>query len=432
LKTLIYLIIWLAAIIGAIFLLHYQLAAYGPGQVTVSLGHWELEATLFFVGTALLVSFVVLYIVIRLFLGIIRLPRFIKRRSQEQRALISQQALVAGLIESAEGNWETAEQYLIRHAANSGTPLIHYLTAARAAQSRGAHDERDSYLSKAHELMPEAELAIGLTRAELQLSNQQFDEALASLTHLNKIAPSHAKVLKMMHQAYAQMEDWDGVTKLLPQMHKNKVLMEAEIKLLETETFSSLLKRKSEARSAEIMRNAWLDVPEHIRAMPGIQQIYIAAMIEAGSGAEVEPLLRKALEKDWNETLLVLYGHINLPDPQKQLQQIQEWLSKKSDSAVLLRILGKLALRTGDNTSARSHLEKSLSIEPSVEAYQLTGDLLLKLGKAALASQYFRNGLLFASGGIVEQILEPLEERELETMNLSRAEENRTEETPES
>jgi HemY protein len=409
-KTLIYLFIWLVAIIGAVILLHYQAAAYGPGQVTVSLGHWEIEATLFFVGAVLLFGFIFLYMAIRLSIGIFHLPRFLKRRSQEQRALISQQALVAGLIESAEGNWETAEQYLIRHAANSGTPLIHYLTAARAAQSRGAHSERDSYLSKAHELMPEAELAIGLTKAELQLSNQQFDEALASLTHLNKIAPSHAKVLKMMHQAYAQMEDWDGVTRLLPQMHKNKVLMEAEIKLLETETFSALLKRKSESRSAEIMRNTWLDVPEHIRVVPGIQQIYIAAMIEAGSGAEVEPMLRKALEKDWNETLLVLYGCINLPDMQKQQQQVQAWLSKKGESAVLLRVLGRLALRSGDNAAARGYLEKSLGLEPSVEAYQLTGDLLLNLGNAPLASQYFRNGLLFASGGVVEQIIEPLED----------------------
>ncbi|QFY44693.1 heme biosynthesis protein HemY [Candidatus Methylospira mobilis] len=409
-KTLIYLFIWLVAIIGTVILLHFQAAAYGPGQVTVSLGHWEIEATLFFVGAVLLIGFIFLYIAIRLSIGIFHLPRFLKRRSQEQRALISQQALVAGLIESAEGNWETAEQYLIRHAANSGTPLIHYLTAARAAQSRGAHSERDSYLSKAHELMPEAELAIGLTKAELQLSNQQFDEALASLTHLNKIAPSHAKVLKMMHQAYAQMEDWDGVTKLLPQMHKNKVLMEAEIKLLETETFSALLKRKSEAHSAETMRNTWLDVPEHIRAVPGIQQIYIAAMIEAGSGAEVEPMLRKALDKEWSETLLVLYGHINLPDPQKQQQQVLAWLSKKGESAVLLRVLGKLALRTGDNVAARNYLEKSLGLEPSVEVYQLTGDLLLKLGNALLACQYFRNGLLFASGGVVEQIIEPLED----------------------
>jgi HemY protein len=426
LKTLIYLIIWLVAVIGAIFLLHYQIAAYGPGQVTVSLGHWELEATLVFACTVLLVGFILLYIAIRLFIGILHLPRFIKRRSQEQRALISQQALVAGLIESAEGNWEAAEQYLIRHAANSGTPLIHYLTAARAAQSRGAHHERDNYLSKAHELMPEAELAIGLTRAELQLSNRQFDEALASLTHLNKIAPAHATVLKMMHQAYAQMEDWDGVTKLLPHMHKNKVLMEAEIKLLETETFSALLKRKSETRSAETMRNVWLDVPEHIRIAPGIQQIYIAAMIEAGSGAEVEPLLRLALEKDWSETLLVLYGHISLPDPQKQLQQAQAWLSKKGESAVLLRVLGKLALRTGDNTAARLYLEKSLSMEPSVEAYQLAGDLLLKQGGVILASQYFRNGLMFASGGVVEQIMEPLEN----PINaIAIAEENETEET---
>ena len=421
-KTIIYLLIALIVAVGAAFLIHDQLIAHrDPGYVIIGIGQWSLESSLFVMGFALIIAFVLFYILLRLFIHAVRLPKMLKRRGGELRSKRSQEALIAGLLESAEGNWEKAEKQLIRHAANSGVPLINYLTAARAAQSRGAYEQRDEYLKLAHESMPEAELAIGLTRAELQLSNQQFEEALESLTHLNRIAPSHATVLKMMHQAYAQAEDWEGVRRLIPALHTNKVMMEAEIMLLETETFSALLKQKSETRDADALRELWAHIPEHIRALSGIQQLYFAAMIEAGAGAEIERMLRQALAKEWSETLLVLYGCIQLPQADEQLELAESWLTSHPQDPVLLRVLGKLALRAQQQDKAQEYLQASLGIEPSVEAYQLMGDLLLQQNDSVHACHYFRNGLLFASNEVVAQIEQNPSGEEMEPLALGAA-----------
>ncbi len=404
-KSLVILLIALLIAVGAAFFIHEQLVAQGdPGYVIIGIGHWSIETSLFLMAMLILLAFLTFYLTIRLVIGTLRLPKAIQRRGSEQRSRQSQEALIAGLIESAEGNWEKAEKHLIRHAANSGVPLINYLTAAHAAHSRGAVDLRDEYLNLAHESTPEAELAIGLTRAELQMSNQQFTEALETLTHLNQIAPSHAKVLKLMHQAYAQAEDWEGLTRLIPQLHQNKVLMEAEIKLLEAETFSAMLKQRSESRKPGALREVWQHVPDHIKAMVGIQELYFAAMIEAGAGDEIEPVLRQTLSKQWNDTLLVLYGCIQLPDAAQQLEMAEAWLAKHAQDAVLLRVLGKLALAAGEPEKAREYLESSLGIESSVEAFRMMGDLLLRQDDAVNACQYFRNGLLFASNEVVAQI----------------------------
>lgn len=406
-KALILLVAVTTLLAGAAFFLHRQLVAQGdPGYVVVGIGHWSIESSLFVTGAALFIAFVLFYLLIRLIANTFRLPRIIKQRVQAKRGRLSQEALIAGMLESAEGNWENAERHLIRHAANSGVPLINYLTAARAAHSRGAVDQRDEYLRMAHESMPDAELAIGLTKAELQLSNQQFDEALENLTQLELIAPSHAAVLKLKHQAYAQAEDWEGLSRIIPQLHTNKVMMEAEIKLLEADTYSALLKKRSDERDADSLRGLWEQhIPSHIRALTGLQQLYFAAMIEAGAGEEIEPSLRQALGKEWSATLLVLYGCITLPDAQRQLATAEEsWLTGHADDAVLQRVLGKLALRAGQADKAAQYLEASLGIEPSVEAFQLMGDLLLRQNNPALASQYFRNGLLFASNEAIAQI----------------------------
>lgn len=404
---------FLAALGAAFAALHYLATHGGSGYVIVGVGHWSVETSLLFASTVLAATFLLLYFAIRLAVTAWRLPKILKTRGHEQRSRRSQEALLTGLIESAEGNFETAEKHLIRHAANSGVPLINYLTAARAAQSRGALEQRDEYLRMAQETMPEAELAIGLTKAELQLSNQQFEEALENLTHLEKLAPSHATVLRLKHQALSRAEDWEGLSRLIPNLHANKVLLEAEIKLLEAETYSALIKQKAENRDAAALRNLWLeDVPEHIRKSIGIQQLYYAAMIEAGADAEVEPLVRQALGKEWSETLLVLYGCIHLSDAAQQLATAEGWLPSHANDAILLRVLGKLSLRAGELEKAKLYLKSSLSAEPSVEAYQLMGDVLLKQKDPATACQFFRNGLLFASNEVVALIEQNAEAEE--------------------
>ncbi|MDD5033981.1 MAG: heme biosynthesis HemY N-terminal domain-containing protein [Methylococcaceae bacterium] len=403
-RVLLVLIGLVAGLGAALLLLRYIASHNGSGYVIVGMGQWSLETSLLVASSALLLVFILLYAFIRLFITAVRLPTLLKQRGHELRNKRSQEALITGLIETAEGNWEKAEKQLIRHAANSGIPLINYLTAARAAHSRGAHEQRDEYLKLAHESMPEAELAIGLTKAELQLSDQQFEGALDGLIQLNKIAPGHAAVLKMMHQAYARIEDWEGLSRIIPKLHANKVMLEAEIKLLETETYSALIKKKAQTREAGPLRDLWLDVPEHIRALSGIQQLYFAAMIEAGAEAEVEPKVREAIGKEWSETLLVLYGCIKMPDVEQQLSVAESWLGAHSGDAVLLRLLGKLSLRAGRLEKAKAYLESSLKADLSVEAYQLLGDVLMKQNDPVNACQFFRNGLLFASNEVVAQI----------------------------
>lgn len=403
-RTFIYALIALSVVAGAAFFVRRQLIAGDAGYVIVGYDRWVLESSLLVMAVAVALAFILFYLLVRLASQAMSLPKILKKRGGELRSKRSQEALIAGLIESAEGNWEKAERSLIRHAADSGAPLINYLTAARAAHARGAVEQRDEYLKLARDTMPEAELAVGLTRAELQLSNKQFEAALESLTQLNKIAPSHAAVLRLTHQAYAQMEDWEGLRRLLPALHKNKVLMEAEIKLLETETYSALIRQKSEIRDVTALREIWATVPGYIRASTGIQSLYFAAMIEAGAGEEIEDELRRALGEEWDETLLVLYGCIQLSDREKQIRHAETWLGPHPRDAVLFRVLGKLAIRGKLWNKARDYLEKSLEVEPSVEAYQLLGDVLHQQNDFAAACHYYRNGLMFASSEVVAQI----------------------------
>lgn len=404
-KYLIYLLATFLVVVGAAFYLRdLVFTSENPGHVLIGYGNWQIETSLYFSLAALVIAFVVFYILIRLLLSTIRLPSILKKRSLAKRTAHSLEGLVGGLVDAAEGNWAQAEKSLIRNAASSGIPLMHYLTAAKAAQARGAFSKRDEYLQLANESTPGSELVVGLTEAELQLSNKQFDKALDSLKILKSIAPTHAAVLRLLHETYRQMEDWQAIRKLLPDLKKNRVLMEAQIKLLETEVYSELLKETAGTKDLQALKAAWDGVPSYIRSVSGMGAVYYAGMIRLDGGHDIEDELRKSLEKSWDETLVVLYGCIESGKPKKQLDRAESWVSQHPGDAILMRMLGKLCIRLKLLDKAKMYLQSSIDIEPSVDAYLCSGDLAAENGEPSQALQNYRKGLLLASDEVVKRI----------------------------
>jgi HemY protein len=404
-KNLMYFLGSLLCAVLVAFLLHSWLVKQNdPGYVLIGFGHWSLETSLTVFAVAQVIGFFFLYNFFRLMGVLIRMPNQFAKRRRNIRFNRSQEALVAGLFDAADGNWERAEKVLIKHAAHSGAPLLHYLTAARAAQSRGALDKRDEYLQKASEQSSDTNMTVGLTQAELHLSEKQFEQALETLGKLHEINPGHARVLKMMHQAYQHLGDWEGLSKILPSLQQHKVLMETEVKLLETETFSRLLKQTIAQGDRQAIQTCWEGTPEHIKALPGIANIYFAAMIAAGVGASVESAMLKQLGRHWDDTLLVLVSNIEAEDKAKQLQSVEQWLAVYPSNAVLLRVLGKLALKAEQMEKAEQYLLKSLNTEASVATYQLLGELLFTKGDKDQACDYFKRGMELASAELISGV----------------------------
>jgi HemY protein len=404
-RNLLYFLGSLGLAIAVAFAANHWLGGFdNPGYVLIGIGEWSLETTLIVFVVSLIIGFFVFYFIFRSLGWLLRLPGKIKSRGQNVKFNRSQEALIAGLVDSAEGNFEKAEKILIKHASHSGAPLLHYLTAAKAAQSRGAFDKRDEYLQQAADQSPGSDVAIGLTQAELHLSGKQFDEAVATLTRLHSIDPSHASVLKLMHQAYQQIGDWEGIRKLIPALNNNKVLMEAEVKLLEAEAFSNLLKKTAETQNINDIEALWAEIPNHIKSLPGVAAIYFAAMIDVGADAKIEDELTRALAINWGDTLLMLFGAIKSVDPSRQLEIAEQWLAMHQNSALLLMVLGKLSLKCGDELKATSYLSNSIGVEPTVQAYQLLGEICSKRGDNEKATECYKQGLELASKAVVSGV----------------------------
>jgi len=235
------------------------LAQRDPGYVLISYGGWSMETSLSLLLAALAISFAVLYLVVRLLSGTWHMPLRLAYWQRQRRALRARRRTNRGLIALAEGNWSRAERDLSRAANNSDTPLINYLGAARAAQKQDAEDRRDQYLSQAYESMPDAELAVGLTQADVQLSQGQTEQALATLRHLRTIAPKHAHVLYLLKKLYEKLQSWDDLLDLLPELKRYHVLDPSELEALEHRIHRQRL--ATSANELETLKSCWNEIP---------------------------------------------------------------------------------------------------------------------------------------------------------------------------
>ena len=368
------------------------------GYVLLSFGNYTLEMSLALLLLLLAALFAALYFGIRLMVRTVHLPQDVRSWKQRRGSRLAQQAMTRGLLEMSEGNWQSAERRLVRFADRSETPLLNYLAAARAAQLQGAHDRRDSYIRLAHDAMPSADVAVSLTQAELQLADQQLEQALATLNHLRSVAPRHNYVLRLLRRLYEQLGDWEHLRELLPELRRRKVEDEADLQRLEIRTHHALLEHAFLADDPQRLAMAWADVPRGLREAPQLLSDYAGYLQETGQDMKAEQLLRDALRKQWDSGLVETYGLLETGEPGKQLSHMEKFLADHPDDPTLLLTLGRLSLRAQLWGKARGYLEACIGRNGPPQAYRELGQLLERMHEPDKAIDIYRRGLSGTGG----------------------------------
>ena len=364
-----------------------------PGFVLVKYGDYSVETSLAFGIIAVAITALLIHFMFRVLIGIWHLPGAVKRQSKGRRFNKSRRLLNQGLIDLAEGRFDQAESNLVKLVEFSESPLVHYLAAARAAQLQGKHDERDSYLKAAHEARPEAEMAIGVTQAELQLAHQQLEQSLATLTHLRGIAPRHNHVLRLLARVYFELEDWPSLVELLPEIRKKKLLKESILQNMEGRSYRGFLATAKNNQAA--LEKAWATIPKAAQTDAELILFYIKLSNRASSSSgSVEQLIIKSLDQKWDNRLVEAYGLFKSIDPSEQLKRTEKWLGDYAKNENLLLALGRICIRARLWGKAQSYLEASIGVKPMAASClvlaKLLGDQLHENDKA---SQYYQKGL---------------------------------------
>jgi len=364
----------------------------GPGYVLIAYRHWSIETSLWVALVLLIISFAILYFIFRTIGRTTRISKNIRRWKRMRRRRKSRQLTNIGLCQLAEGDWHPAEQTLTKAAQLAKSPLINYLGAARAAQAQQAYERRDEYLRKAHMTTKGSEIAVGLTQAQLQINNKQWEQALATLKHLNQTNPRHSYILNLLSVVYQQLQDWEQLQNLLPSLGKNKILSPNELEALEKEIYLALL-AEANNKSANDLIETWKSFPRHWHHNSALIRAYTKYLIMHGSDNIAVPLIENVLKKKWDAMLVETYSLARSQTPAKQLATAESWQKKYLREPELLLCLGRLSMREKFWGKARDYLEANIKLAPSTDAYKELGIVLEAVNEKEAALEAYKLAL---------------------------------------
>ena len=372
--------------------------AQDKGCVLVTYRHSSIETTLWVAIISLIFFFFIFYFIFRLFNHTICLAKNIKQWRKKRLYRRGHHLTIIGLCELAEGRWQRAEQTLTKSAKMIRRPLINYLAAAQAANAQKTYERRDNYLRLAHLTTKRSTIAVGLTQAQLQICNHQWEQALATLQRLDQEDSHHGYILKLLKQVYLKLQDWQKLRLLFPRLRKLKVELPNVLDALERETYTNLLTEAYQrSKQPFTLIKIWESLPYHFQKDVALIEPYTLYLITLGEADRAILLIEYVLKKQWNSGLVTTYG---LAQPVKEFQQLttaELWLKKYTKEPELFLCLGRLSLREKFLGKARDYLQRSIKLAPTPTAYQELGRVYDAQGQKNIALDCYRKALAFGN-----------------------------------
>ncbi len=362
------------------------------GYIYITFGNWSLETSLWvgIPGLLLLVCCIHALLAVRHY--ITSLPSRWHSWREYRRIRQAQAETRRGLIEFSEGHWQMAKKHLMNALPNAETPLLNYLTAARAAQELGENKLRDDCLRQAQQSMPEAKIAVELTQAQLQLANQQWEQARATLKHLQDLAPHHPYVLKLLMQLYEAIQDWDQLIALLPQLKRYQILEGIVFEQKQQHYMGQALRHLIKLDQDEKIQIFIKNIPKKLKYDGEISAMHAEYLLAHQQEKKAEIILHRSLQHEITDSCLRHYG--KLPPNVVNLSFIESLSHNLSHAASIQLCLGRLCCAQQLWGKARSHFEESIQRHPTAEAYAELGKLFEHIKQDSLACEAYKQGLM--------------------------------------
>ncbi len=367
-----------------------HLAKMDPGYVLLTRGHWSVELSLTVFLFLLFGVVLLLYWLVRISGGVVRSPKRFGVWRQRQGSNRRLQKAAKGLTELVEGNWAKAEQVLKNTTEDGPIPVLGHLAAAYAAQQQGQLENRDQYLAKADEADNAGSLAVGLTRARLQMNASQWHEALLTLQGLQRQQSRHPRVIEYLLEVYQSLGDWRVLLDLIATAKKLKVLPPENLETMKLQACEALLTAATADRESLIA--LWNTFDKSCQQQAALLALYAERLQQVNAGDVISALLRKTLKRQPDDKLLEVYGRLN-GDTTQQIGFLEGLLNNHPHNPALLQATAQLCLRDKLWGKARGYLESAIAEGADHSAYLELGDLYEQLGESGKASECFRKGL---------------------------------------
>ena len=99
------------------------------------------------------------------------------------------------------------------------------------------------------------------------------------------------------------------------------------------------------AQQLDALRREWKRMPSHLQKDPALRAQYAGYLAQLGDGEAALSLVRKDIERHWDDRLPAILEAIHNVAPERLLAMLEQWLGQRPDNAVLLLTAGRVCLR---------------------------------------------------------------------------------------
>lgn len=363
---------------------------YSPGYVVLVYPPWRAELSFITFLMLLIVMVTGGYMLARLALATLNLPRNIRERKAQREAERQNEHFTQAITAWLEGRFQETEKLAAKLKGEPQREMLARVLAARAAHAIRAFARRDAYLAEARS--SDAPLAALYTEAENRLENRDFPGALSAIEAGKVIAPTHTALARLELKVRSQLGQWDEVLKLTEQLAKTNAIDTATLELTRHAAHCENLKRRADSEKS--LADYWKRMPGEEKTIPRVALEAANAFTLSGNTGTAVSILENALGKHWDDTLATRYGQIIGAEPLKQIQQAEKWLAEHPRDGALLMALADLCAHEKLWGKAQSYAEASLAVAPNVDAHLALAAFKEQNGQTSEACGHLKQALV--------------------------------------
>lgn len=373
-----------------------MLAGANDGYVLVVLSPWRAQLSLNLAIVLVLLSFLAIYLLLRLISRTLDLPGRVGSLRSRRRLEKASRSMREALGALFEGRFnESIKHARVAYAAGGRSPVA-ALVAARAAHS--LHDEgryREWMQRAAGD--DEGRIAQLLTEAELAIAANRYEDAAAALEALRRREHRSTMALRMSLDVAKALGRWEQVPELVRQLIANRAMT--------AETARPLIRRAHLERMRALGDDAE-QLAAYWRALSkddlGDDELVVQALpllAAVGQGAIARRTVERLLDGRWNSALVRRYALCagEGDEAKDALSRAEKWLKQHPEDAGLLYSLGRQCMASQIWGKAQSYLEASLKQEPAADTHYALAELMEQLERPDDATAHYREAARFAT-----------------------------------
>ena len=363
-------------------------ARQSTGFVVIVAPPHRIELSLNLLVFLVVAGYFAFYFTARLIATLLAIPGRVRAYREERTRSRIRQALNDALLAFFQGRYASAEKNAAAAMTDSETKGVAAIIAARSAHELGRFNEREQFLDQAKGAAPEVDQARLTTLADLLVSQGRHEEALAVLKDLSARDARNLRLLRLKLQAEQALREWDAVLDTVQTLAKLGGIGPAEAAAIRRAAHLGNLTRK--AQDPQALGAYWKQLPAEMRSDASVAATTVRHHLALGNTREAQAIIEESLEREWNASLVALYGDAAGADALPQIERAEKWLREHARDPALLLALGKLCMRQELWGKAQSYIEASLALEPTHDGHMTLAALMEKIGRPQDAVRHFR------------------------------------------